>query len=389
MPISTSCFYCKETPLCGQCFTKCNQSIAIGNWVCPCDTPPASLRLLPPPLTRQRTLERVDLDAFVTVHGPEWDRLEALSRRRRLSGPDVDELVRLYQRAATHLSVVRSAAPDPALAARLSRTVAGARAAVTGGHEPLVRELVRFVAVSFPAAVYRARWAVAGSAAFSLVVALALALWVVLDPRVEAAIAAQVDVRQLVTVEVERYYSENAAGSFAAKVWSNNAWVAAQCIAAGVTGAWPVWVLFMNAANLGLIGGLMAVHHRLGLFLGLILPHGLLELTAVFTAAGAGLRLFWAWVAPGPLPRLRAMAVEGRSMITVALGLVGVLGVAGLVEAFVTPSSLPTWARIGIGVMAWGGFLGYVGLAGRRAAMAGETGDVRAGLAEDVAPISG
>lgn len=330
----------------------------------------------------------MDLDAFVAVHGPEWDRLDALSRRRRLCGEDVDELVRLYQRAATHLSVVRSSAPDPVLAARLSRTVAGARAAVAGGHEPLGRELARFVAVSFPAAVYRARWAVAGAAAFTVLVALVMALWVVFDPRVEAAIGTETDIRRLVEVDFERYYSEHAASSFAAHVWTNNAWVAAQCIAFGVTGLWPVLMLSQNAVNLGLIGGLMATHDRLSLFFGLITPHGLLELTAVFVAAGAGLRLFWAWVSPGPLPRGRAMAVEGRSMITVALGLVVVLGVSGVVEAFVTPSSLPTWARIGIGVAVWGVFLGYVGFYGGRAVRAGETGDVRSELAGDAVPVA-
>ena len=43
-----------------------------------------------------------------------------------------------------------------------------------------------------------------------------------------------------------------------------------------------------------------------GLFFGLILPHGLLELTCLFVAAGVGLRLFWAWVSPGPRTRVRA-----------------------------------------------------------------------------------
>lgn len=331
----------------------------------------------------------MDLDAFVAVHGPEWDRLDVLARRRRLSGADADELVRLYQQAATHLSVVRSAAPDPALAARLSRTVAGARAAIAGGHEPIVRELARFVVVSFPAAVFRARWACFAAFAFTLLVAVAGALWVVYDPRVEATISARVDVARLVTVEFERYYSEYAASSFAARVWTNNAWVTALCIAFGVSGVLPVYVLFQNAANIGLTAGLMAVHDRLGLFFGLILPHGLLELTAVFVGAGAGLRLFWAWVSPGPLPRGRAMAVEGRSMVTIALGLVGVLGVSGVVEAFVTPSPLPTWARIGIGVVVWTAFLAYVGVLGRGAVRTGETGDVRSELAEDTLPVSG
>jgi uncharacterized membrane protein SpoIIM required for sporulation len=331
----------------------------------------------------------VDLDAFTAVHGPQWRRLEQLLRRRRLTAAEADELVTLYQRAATHLSVVRSSAPDPAVAARLSRLVARARSAVTGGTEPWTREVARFAVVSFPAAVYRARWVIAGAAAFSAVVALALGTWIARSPQAQAVIARQVDVRRLVETDFAGYYTANAASSFAFRVWTNNAWVAALCIAFGVTGVLVVAVLMQNAVNVGAIGGIMAANGRLDLFLGLITPHGLLELTAVFVAAGAGLRLFWAWVAPGPLPRAQAMAREGRSMTTVALGLVVVLGVSGVVEGFVTPSPLPTWARIGIGVLVWGAFLGYVGVLGRRAVATGETGDLRAELVGDEVPITG
>jgi uncharacterized membrane protein SpoIIM required for sporulation len=331
----------------------------------------------------------VDLDAFTAVHGPQWRRLEELLRRRRLTAVEADELVTLYQRAATHLSVVRSSAPDPAVAARLSRLVARARSAVTGGAEPWTREVARFAVVSFPAAVYRARWAIAGAAAFSAVIALALGTWIARSPQAQAVIARQVDVRRLVETDFAGYYTANAASSFAFRVWTNNAWIAALCIAFGVTGVLVVAVLVQNAVNVGAIGGIMAANGRLDLFFGLITPHGLLELTAVFVAAGAGLRLFWAWVAPGPLPRAQTMAREGRSMTTVALGLVVVLGVSGVVEGFVTPSPLPTWARIGIGVLVWGAFLGYVGVLGRRAVAAGETGDLRAELVGDEVPISG
>ena len=60
-----------------------------------------------------------------------------------------------------------------------------------------------------------------------------------------------------------------------------------------------------------------------------------------------------------------------------------------MIEAFVTPSGLPTWARIAIGVTAWTAFLAYVVIFGRPAAQAGETGDLRAELAGDVAPVAG
>jgi uncharacterized membrane protein SpoIIM required for sporulation len=149
-----------------------------------------------------------------------------------------------------------------------------------------------------------------------------------------------------------------------------------------------LFLLASNVVNVGIAAALMLSHDRGALFFGLILPHGLLELTAVFVAAGAGLRLFWAWVDPGPLPRARALAQEGRSMITVAIGLVGVLLVSGVLEAFVTPSGLPTWARIAIGLVAWSAFVGYVGWYGRRAVRAGETGDLDRSLAGDVLPVA-
>jgi uncharacterized membrane protein SpoIIM required for sporulation len=331
----------------------------------------------------------MDLDAFVAVHSPEWERLDTLARRRRLSGAEADELVRLYQRTATHLSVVRSAAPDPALAARLSSSVARARAAISGGHEPPWRELARLVTVSFPAAVWRARWWVVASAAFTIIVALAAGIWVASSPSARAAVGSDAEIRRLVEVDFAEYYRQFPPSSFAARVWTNNAWIAALCIAVGISGVGVVWLLYQNALNVGVVGGLMAAYGRLDLFFGLILPHGLLELTAVFVAAGAGLKLFWAWVDPGPVPRMQALAVEGRSMITVALGLVGVLAVSGVIEAFVTPSGLPTWARIAIGVLAWVAFVAYVVVFGRPAARAGETGDVRAELAGDVAPVAG
>ena len=79
--------------------------------------------------------------------------------------------------------------------------------------------------------------------------------------------------------------------------------MSALALALGVLLLPVVVILWQNALNVGIAGGLMASGGRLDLFFGLILPHGLLELTCVFVAAGAGLRLGWAWVDPGPRTR--------------------------------------------------------------------------------------
>ena len=82
-------------------------------------------------------------------------------------------------------------------------------------------------------------------------------------------------------------------------------------------------------------------------------------------------------VSPGRMTRGRAVAEEGRSLITVALGLVLVLFVSGLVEGFVTPSALPVWAKIGIGAAVLAAYWFYVLRWGRPAYLAGERGDLR------------
>lgn len=335
----------------------------------------------------------MDLDVFVDAHRAEWDRLDALLRRRGrlLTGEEADELVTLYQRAATHLSLVQSSAPDPVLVGRLTTLVARARSAVTGARTAGWRDAARFFAVGFPAAVYRARHWWIPTALLSTLVAALVGWWIAASPEVQSAIAAPEALRAMTRPggEYETYYSSNPAGSFAAQVWTNNAQAAAICLVLGAFLGIPViWVLFQNVVNLGIGLGLMGAAGRIDTFLGLIVPHGLLELTAVFVAAGTGLRLGWTVIDPGPRTRKAALAEEGRAAIGMAIGLAVVLFVSGVIEGFVTPSPLPTWARIGIGVLAEALFLAYVFVLGRGAARSGEIGDVERADRGDELPVA-
>jgi len=330
----------------------------------------------------------VDLDAFSAVHGPTWARLDHLSSRGRLTGAEADEIVLLYQEVATHLSAVRSAAPDPSLVSRLSEVLGRARSAIAGSHDPSWGDVSRFVRVVLPAALYRVRWWTWAVMVAFLAIALVAGLHVYGDPAAQAAMGTPSQLQEYAEQEFANYYSNYPGESFAAQVWTNNAWIAAQCVAFGITGVWPVMVLVQNAVGVGGAGAVMALHDGLGVFFQMILPHGLLELTAIFVAAGAGLRIFWTMVDPGGLPRSRALVEAGLSLITVAIGLVGVLAVAGLIEGFVTPSSLPWGVKVAIGALALAVFWAYVLVLGRRAVRAGETGGLRDGHAADQLPVA-
>lgn len=330
----------------------------------------------------------MDVDAFLLTHRGTWDRLDQLIKKRRsLTGAEIDELVELYQRVSTHLSILRSVSSDSLITGRLSSLVARARSAVTGAHAPLSSTFVRFWTVSFPVVAYRSwRWWLATALAFFAVVVV-MAFWVAGSPEVQSAIGTPADIDQLINHDVESYYSEHPAVAFALQVWVNNSWVAAKCIAMAVLLGAPIpFVLFQNAANVGVIAGLMFPAGKGGLLLGLLLPHGLLELTAVFLAGAVGMRLGWSVISPGDRPRGQVLAEEGRGVVSVAVGLVGVLLVSGLIEAMVTPSPLPTFARITIGVLAEVAFLSYIIFFGRRGVAAGETGDIED--APDYVPTS-
>jgi uncharacterized membrane protein SpoIIM required for sporulation len=318
----------------------------------------------------------VDLDALTTARRDEWARLDELSRRRRLTGEQVDELVARYQSASADLADIKSSAGRTPQGDHVSTILSRARLALTGASDNVLRQLPRFFLHQLPAALYRVRWTTLAIAAAFVLIAAVCAAWIAGDPALIAALGPRAQLERYAEHEFTAYYTENPAAVFAGMVWTNNAWIAAQCVLFGVTGLFPLYVLMQNAVNLGVAAAVMTAFGRLDVMFLYILPHGLLEMTCIFVAGAAGLHTFWAWVAPGPRTRSAALASEGRALATVAIGLVFALALAGAVEGFVTGQPWPAWVKIGIGVVALGVLLFWMLVLGRRAARAGETGDL-------------
>nr|WP_230416942.1 stage II sporulation protein M [Micromonospora tarapacensis] len=297
--------------------------------------------------------------------------MDQLCGRRRLDAAEIDELVALYQRAATQLSVLRSRSPDPALVSELSQVVLRARARLTGRPRPSWAAGWRFLLVGFPGALWRAApWWCAVAAVFTLLT-FTLMGFVADNPETAAAFIGDEEAAELVESGFAGYYTEFSAPTFAFHLWTHNAWLAAKCLAAGVLIVPVGYLLWQNVVNIAVVGGVMISYGRADVFFGLITPHGLLELTGVFVAAGVGLRIGWAWIAPPEeLTRGQAVARAGRDGVLVALGLVGLFAVAAVIEAFVTPAPWPVAMRIAVGTAAWLTFLTYVVVLGPRATAA-------------------
>lgn len=305
---------------------------------------------------------------------PEWERLDALSRKRDLSGAEVDELIMRYRAASADLAELKTSVGDSPQGAYLSTILAAARLRFTGASDNFLAQAARFFTLQLPAALYRIRWTTAVIAVAFVLTIVLTAAWIASDPSRIAALGEPEVLKKYAEEDFVNYYEPMA--SFAGVVWFNNAWIAMQCVLFGVTGLWPLWMLMQNAVGLGVSTAVMSAYGQLDTMILHILPHGMLELTAIFVAAAAGLHVFWAWAVPGRRTRGEALAAEGRALATVAIGLVFVLLLSGLVEGFVTGSALPWPVKIGIGAAALAVFLGYMLIIGRRAVRGGESGDL-------------
>ncbi|HUH06601.1 MAG TPA: stage II sporulation protein M [Egibacteraceae bacterium] len=281
----------------------------------------------------------------------------------------------LYQRVSTHLSLARSRYRDPALTASLTTLVASAGSVVYGTRPRTIRAVGVFFADTFPAALWRARWFIAASFLLFALPALATGTWIANSPAALEAAGPEAVREAYVQEDFEEYYSALPSTQFAAAVSTNNIQVSFSAFAAGILLCLPTaYILALNGANIGFAAGLFAAAGQQPRFWGLILPHGLLEVTAVLIAGAAGLQLGWSLIDPGDRRRGEALAEEGRRAVVIVIGLVVVFIVAGLIEGYVTGSRLPTAVRVGIGVLVEVTFLAYAIVRGRLSAARGLTG---------------
>ena len=318
----------------------------------------------------------MDLAAYAAAHREEWHRLAQLAKRRRFTGAQSDELIERYQSGASNLSVLSTTAGSSATADMLSMQLSQARTRFTGASTNVMSRLPAFVVRQLPAALYRLRWVSLAVAVLTAAISVLTGIWFAENPALLAELGSESTRRAFAEQRFVGYYSENPEGAFAGQVWTNNALIAAQCVAFGITGLWAANVIIQNALALGQSAAIMNEFGRLGDFFLYISPHGQLELYCVFVAAAAGFMIFWSWVAPGHRTRGEALAEDGRALFAVAIGLIGGLLVSGIIEGYVTRQDWPWVIKIGIGTVALAAFLAYQWVLGGRAARAGQTGDL-------------
>jgi uncharacterized membrane protein SpoIIM required for sporulation len=313
----------------------------------------------------------VTIDRFIEDRRARWARLGQLvstarGRVARLSADDVIELGRLYRVATSDLAIARRDFGRDVATERLNDLVAAAHALVYSEAPTSGRRLSRFLLRELPATV-RANLPWTG-AAFAIFLVFALVLYAVglLLPDVAANALPEETRQQLAERQLWTDIPEGFRPIAGPLIIVNNVRVAIVLFAGGLTaGALTIYGLATNGAMLGTIFAVVQGYGLAGGLLAFIAGHGVLELSAIFLSGGAGLRLAWAILRPGERSRRDALRLGSAQASRVMLLVIPVLGVAGLIEGFLSPSGASDAVKAGVGVVTGAMLWGYVLLAGR------------------------
>lgn len=320
------------------------------------------------------------LDALLADARPRWAELGALvgqarGRPERLGGEGVVRLGRLYRAASADLVELRRRLPGDPVVAEVAALVGQARHLVydarpapgATGDGPF-RAVARFYGREYWQLIRARPWTLAAALSLLLVPVLLGWLWGQIDPGHAAAFSPGVydGVTQPRPHGADLGLPAGQRGAIASAIFTHNILVSLLAFAGGITaGLVTGYFVITNGLLLGVVGGLSAASGNTSIFFQLIVPHGLLELSALTVTSAAGFRLAGALVAPGDRTRAAALAAEAVPAMKLAAGTAPWLVVAGLVEGLFTPAGLGLGPALALGIGLATVFWGFVVWRGR------------------------
>jgi uncharacterized membrane protein SpoIIM required for sporulation len=302
-------------------------------------------------MSAQSAIEAAALrsDRFRIEREGDWEQLELIVRRmeggslRGLSDQDVLDLPVLYRTVSSSLSVARETSLDAATLAYLEALVQRAWFLVYGPRVTLWGWLRQFFGGGWSAAV-RGIWP-------DLLVALAVMAagtavgWLLVDSDPEwyyQLVPSQFSDERVPGASREVLHDtlfgnqdEAGKGTFSSQLFRNNAGVSIMAFALGFAFGIPSLLLLIQ--NMTIMGALLWLYHGQGLTVelgGWLAVHGTTEIFAILIAGAAGLHIGRSMAFPGELSVLDSAALAGRRASQVMVGVVLMLAVAALLEAF-------------------------------------------------------
>ena len=293
---------------------------------------------------------------FIESRRPHWKRLETTIQsieRGRLSASELIGLTRLYREATADLARLQTFQDqeglEDELKTYLNHLVARSYSQIYRSSPPRMASLWRFLRSSFPTTFRETLlYTLLALSAFTL--GLAYGFITAISDSTFVALIVPPQLIQEVEGGTVWFDSILAVKPLASSlIMTNNISVSFLAFAMGMTfGLGTLYLMVFNGLMVGTLGGLCYTHGLSIPFWSFVLPHGVIELTAIFTAGGAGFLLGGAFLFPGDLSRRDALLKRARQAGRLILGCVPLLVIAGLVEAFFSPIHVHAGFKFGM-----------------------------------------
>jgi len=316
------------------------------------------------------------LDRFINERKTAWQRLEGLLHLldrmtlRRLHREEVRELGRIYRRTASDLAIARAESRDPRLINYLNSLVIRAHGRIYRADPQGGRRVRNFFARDFPLA-FRRTWRYTATAfGVFLVFGLIAFFGTRHDPDFSEFAGISPFFREMVINNRTHWWEDlneaNQIGS--SQIFTNNIRVTFYAFALGAMfGLGTLYVLAFNGA---MFGAIMALTYRAGFgndLLAFVVGHGVIELSCIFIAGGAGLLIGTALLMPGNLSRADAFKSRGLEAVRLIVGCIPLLVIAGIIEGFISPAPISPVIKFTIAGLTGIALYAYLLLAGRDA----------------------
>jgi uncharacterized membrane protein SpoIIM required for sporulation len=293
--------------------------------------------------------------SWLNKRQPYWSQLESLLARVKahglhgLSRDELRELGLLYRQTATDLSAVRGDPSSVQQSRYLNQLLGRAHSAIYSGQKKTVGGIWQFYRKEYPRIFRQFLPYTAVATAIFWLGALAGMFFVLSNPDymrefLPASLVASIEQHKMWTDSIVSIKPQASSG-----IMTNNLSVSFMAFASGITaGIGTLYLLFFNGMMIGVIGTACATYGMSVPLWSFVSPHGVLELPAIFIAGGAGLRLARALLFPGVLSRRDSLAVGGTEAVRLLVGVIPMLIVAGTIEAFFSPSSVPATFKFAV-----------------------------------------
>jgi uncharacterized membrane protein SpoIIM required for sporulation len=299
------------------------------------------------------------MNRFIDERKDNWQRLEDLlgllqgTSLRGLSKVEVREFGELYRRAATDLAIARAETRDPKLVNYLNSLVIRAHGKIYRAEGEGANIVWKFFSREFPRTFRRSlRYFLLAFGVFAL---FSIGSFIVCynDPSFGSVLGLD-RVRTAAQGNEMWWLNINQANPIASSfILTNNIWVSIYAFALGALfGVGAFYVLMVNGvSNGGVLGICYAMNPDFGnALVTFMFGHGVIELSCIFMAAGAGMMIGYSIIDPGDLTRAQALKKSGIDAAKLVIGCACLLVIAGVIEGFISPSALPMGFKIGTGI---------------------------------------